>query len=133
MRNRRFTSFISDTDSNLVDVGRARCCSASYRCGGTLPGGFTRARLGGHGEGLRRTYGDAAGTQSGSYFDKRTIVNTGIIWSVSLVAQSLCGAGDRCIARRTGRVGRSRRSSPRSGKPVTWRRAATVCAKGGML
>jgi hypothetical protein len=32
---------------------------------------------GGHGEGLRRTHGEAAGTQSGSYFDERNMVNVG--------------------------------------------------------
>jgi hypothetical protein len=32
---------------------------------------------GGYGESLRRTHGEAAGTQSGSYFDKRNMVNVG--------------------------------------------------------
>src|SRR5438309_4183321 len=35
---------------------------------------------GGQGEGLRRTRGDAAGAESGSYFDERTAVNAGTTW-----------------------------------------------------
>ena len=64
-RNRRFTSFNRDTDSNLADVGRVRCFPAVYRSGGDLPGRYTRVGLGGREEGLRRTHGEAAGTQSG--------------------------------------------------------------------
>jgi hypothetical protein len=39
-RNRRLTSFIGDTDSNLADVGRARCFPAVYRCGGIFQVGM---------------------------------------------------------------------------------------------
>ena len=41
------------------------------------PGLVLLAGLGGHGESLRRTCGDAAGAEPGSSFGKRTAVNTG--------------------------------------------------------
>jgi hypothetical protein len=64
-RNRRFTSFTWATGSNLADLGRARRAPLSLRAAGT-PGRYTKAEPGGHEEGLRRTHGDAAGTQPGS-------------------------------------------------------------------
>lgn len=53
----------------------------------TRPGGsgrgtpdrFMGGSVGGHGEVLRGSHGDAAGTKSGSSFDKRITVNTGTV------------------------------------------------------
>src|SRR5664279_3937202 len=70
------TSFNSDTDSNLADLGRTRCVSL-LRLQRELHDRSSLAGRGGHGESLRRTRDDAAGTQSGSYFDERATGNTG--------------------------------------------------------
>jgi hypothetical protein len=75
-RNRRFTSFIWDTGSNLVDTGRAQCAPLPLGAAGTS-GKYTKAVPGGHGESLRRTHGDAAGAQPGSSSAERVAVNTG--------------------------------------------------------
>ena len=75
-RNRRRYVLDFDTGSNLVDMGRARCVPLSTVAEGTLER-FQFARSGGHGEGLRRTHGEAVGTQPGSYFDERNMVNAG--------------------------------------------------------
>lgn len=51
--------------------------------------------MGGHGEGLRRTHGEAAGTESGSSFTKRIGVNTGTVRSHLLGASNQLGDRDR--------------------------------------
>ena len=87
---------------------------------------------GGHGEGLRRSRGDAAGTESGSSFVERTAVNTGTVPVLPLVPRMparLRGLGPPS-ADRAG-AGRSRRSTPRPGEPVTWGRAAAVSRRDG--
>jgi hypothetical protein len=77
VRNRRITPFKLVTGSNLADVGRARCFPAGQVKRQGSSGLVLLAGLGGHGEGLRRTCGDAAGAELGSSFGKRTAVNTG--------------------------------------------------------
>ena len=72
----------------------------------------------GRGEGLRRSHDDAAGVKPDTSPVDRTTVNVGTI------RIALPMSGDRCVASRRVRVGRSRRSTPRPGKPVTWGRAA---------
>ncbi len=54
------------TGSNLADMGRVRC-RAARRVRGELAGGHVDVRLGGHGEVLRGSRGDAAGIELGSY------------------------------------------------------------------
>jgi hypothetical protein len=50
------------------------------RSGGNLRAGGIALAWGGHGEGLRRSRGEAAGAEPGSYSDKRITVNTGTAW-----------------------------------------------------
>src|SRR3712207_9322700 len=70
----------SFTGSNLTDLGRKRCAPpAGLLAGGELRGWRGPAARGGHGEGLRRTPGEAAGTQSGSSSVERVTVNTGTV------------------------------------------------------
>lgn len=62
----------------------------------TTPGSVCESWPGGHEEGLRRTRGDAAGTQSGSSFIERTTVNTGTVPNLAppFVSHRLPGLGD---------------------------------------
>jgi hypothetical protein len=102
--------------SNLVDVGR----DAAHACpvGWATPWPVFRGWRGGHGEGLRRTHGEAAGAKLGAAPVDRSAMNVGTI----LGPPARCGQA-RCRLLAPG-VGRSLRSSPRSGKPATWRREA---------
>jgi hypothetical protein len=89
------------TDSNLVDMGRDvahdRACWAVDSVAGM------RCRWGGHGEGLRRSRGDAAGAELGAKPIDRFSVNTGTIplrscgpdaiWVGGIDASSVEGAG----------------------------------------
>src|SRR4030095_5793109 len=59
---------------------------------GTL-GWLTRACPGGHEEGLRRTRGDAAGTESGSSSVERITVNTGTVPVLLVAAHPVWSAG----------------------------------------
>jgi len=68
------TPFKLVTGSNLADVGRVRCFPAGWVYRRESPGRVLLAGPGGHGEGLRRTCGDAAGAEPGSSFGKRTAV-----------------------------------------------------------
>src|SRR3954454_15368475 len=81
---------------------------------------------GGHGDVLRGSRGDAAGTKSGSSSIERIAVNTGTVpvppgssppaWSIGLGPSSADRSG----------TGRSRRSTPSTRKACTWGRAAAV-------
>lgn len=97
----------------------------------TTPGSVYESWPGGHEECLRRTRGDAAGTQSGSYSVERTTVNTGTVPNLAPppVSNRLPGLG-ASTADRLG-TGRSRRSTPRPGKPAAWGRAAAVSRREG--
>lgn len=63
--------------------------------GSTTPGSVYESWPGGYEECLRRTRGDAAGTQSGSSFIERTTVNTGTVPNLALspVSNWLVGPG----------------------------------------
>jgi hypothetical protein len=68
------------TGSNLVDLGRGAVRDTAHqRAGGVnSEAGFGR-RWGGHGEGLRRRRGDAAGVELGASLTDRWCVNVGTI------------------------------------------------------
>jgi hypothetical protein len=102
--------------SNLADVGRG----AVHACpvGWATPWPVFRGWRGGHEEGLRRTYGEAAGAKLGAASVDRSAMKVGTI----LGPPAWCGQA-RCWLLGPG-VGRSLRSSPRPGKPATWRREA---------
>jgi hypothetical protein len=83
--------------------------------------------LGGHGEGLRRNCDETAGAKPGAKPVDRNAVNVGTAHvTVRAAMLAKCGGGDRRVVRRRVCAGRSRRSTPGPGKPVTWGRAA-VC------
>ena len=64
--------------SNLADMGRERCVPTRFVSGGNSWAGFND-RPGDHGEVLRGSRGEAAGTESGSSFVERITVNTGTV------------------------------------------------------
>jgi hypothetical protein len=76
-RNRRLKApQVKNTGSNLADMGR----TAVHVCvDGATPKPVFDRRWGGHGEGLRRTRGEAAGAQSGADPANRLMVNVGTI------------------------------------------------------
>ncbi len=118
---------------NLADMGRVRCVTLPtvfVLVGGT-PGWSCGCLPGGHGEVLRGNRGDAAGAQLGSSFVERAAVNTGTfpVLPVAVLPARIHGLGPPS----TDRVGkgRSRRSTPGPGKPVTWGRAAAVTRREG--
>src|ERR1700729_4508413 len=81
---------------------------------------------GDHGEVLRGSRGDAAGTEPGSSFAERITVNTGTVPVPPAAAHPVRLAGlGAPTADRSG-TGRSRRSTPSRGKPGAWGRAAAV-------
>jgi len=87
-------------------------------------------RLGGREESLRRTRGDAAGAQLDADPVKRFMVNMGT--AITLPAASRAtGRGESSSSADGVVVGRSPRSSPRTGKPSTWRRRA-ASSQGGI-
>src|SRR5215472_9804674 len=93
------TPFKLVTGSNLADGGRVRCFPAGLGYRRESSGLVLLAGLGGHGEGLRRTCGDAAGAEPGSSFSKRAAVNTGTTSLRVPAARVQRGGRDR----RTGR------------------------------
>ena len=104
-RNRRCYVLDFDTGSNLADLGRARRVPSCAIAAGTSGQG-DRAGPGGHREGLRRTCGEAAGTQPGSSSAERMTVNTGTAWCRFPAAGSRPGAGIGApTAERAGRGG----------------------------
>ena len=72
-----FTSLKARTGPNLADMGRERC--APVRTGGELLWLAFNDWSGDHGEVLRGSRGDAAGTESGSSSIERITVNTGTV------------------------------------------------------
>src|SRR5262245_21369964 len=102
-----FTSLKVGLAQTLVDMGWERCAP---------PGGWGTSGLafngwpGDHGEVLRGSRGDAAGTESGSSFVERITVNTGTVpvLPVAVCPTWMAGLG-ASTADRSG-MGRSRRS-----------------------
>ena len=90
-----------------------------------------RGEWGGREEGLRRTRGDVAGAKSGACSAERSTSEHGNRSgsAPTRAASAVRGLGSSS-ADRAG-MGRSRRSSPRPGKPATWRRAAADLRRKG--
>jgi len=131
--NQWLNSLKQDAGSNLVDVGRRQRTPPRDVWGGDFEADQC-SRSGGPEEGLRRTWGDAAGEKLGAYPVNRFVVNVGIIrWSPSPPSSYRRGrAGPLSAVGR--RVRRRVRSSPRPGKPVTWQRDPASRQRGaGML
>ena len=90
-----------------------------------------RNRTGGHGEGLRRTRGEAAGEKLGASPAKRSVANMGTIPKPPLPPANQAGGGQarrRLVARRWGGVpvvvgGRESRPQGEGGQRVRSRRA----------
>ena len=89
--------------------------------------------LGGHGDVLRGSRGDAAGTELDSSFIERITVNAGTARSCQTAAHpaQLVGLGSSS-ADRIG-AGRSRRSTPSRGKPVHMGKDGSGHEKGRKL
>ena len=87
-------------------------------------------RQGGHEESLRRTRGDAAGAQLDADPVKRFTVNMGTAITLP-AAIRVVRPRERSSSADGVVVGRSPRSSPRTGKPSTWRRGAAA-SQGGI-
>jgi len=122
------------TGSNLVDLGRERCVPIVVAgCGGVgeLLGRYTNggreATVKCCGLAVARPQGQSRAPLSSSEWS----VNTGTVPVLALrrAASAVAGLGPSS-ADRVG-TGRSRRSSPRPGEPVTWRRAAAVRRRDG--
>ncbi len=101
--------------------------------GGELPG-LSANRWGGRGDVLRGSHGDVAGVESGaSSVERSTSEHGNRPWSALLAASPTWPQGlGPPSADRLG-TGRSRRSSPRPGEPITWRTTAVVSRKDWRL
>ena len=124
-----FTSLKARTGPNLADMGRERCAPA--RTGGELLWPAFNDWSGDHGEVLRGSCGDAAGTESGSSSIERITVNTGTVPAYPPVAHPvrLVGLG-ASTADRSG-TGRSPVVLRAGESPCTWGRAAAVSRREG--
>ena len=81
--------------SNLVDRGRIAvgACRETRRA---TPGRDREARPGGHGESLRRSRGEAAGEELGTYPVDRLMVNVGTVARSPYLTASQAGSGKAC-------------------------------------
>ena len=79
------------TGSNLVDMGRGAAHGHPVWVADSVAG--LACRWGGHGEGLRRNRGDAAGAKLGAKLIDRFAVNTGTIPGRSCCLESIRAGG----------------------------------------
>jgi hypothetical protein len=101
--------------------------------GGELPGRLADVGLGGHGDVLRGSRGDAAGTELGSSFVERITANVGTVSILAcLHAPSVAGRLGPSSTDRVG-TGRSRRSTRSRGKPVHRGKGGSSFEKGWRL
>jgi hypothetical protein len=121
-RNRCLKAPQRFTDSNLADVGRERRVRR-HEVPRELPGSGEARSRGGCGEDLRRNRSDAAGAESGSSSIERITVNTGTVAGPPCRALPVLWSGLGSSSADRLAAGRSCRSTPRSGKPITWGRA----------
>ena len=94
-----------------------RRCSA-----GATPGRSRVGRSGGHGEGLRRSRGEAAGEELGTHPVERSHGERGNQRRVSLPAAQPGRQREGAPSADDAALGRSPRSSPSTGELCTWRR-----------
>jgi hypothetical protein len=88
---------------------------------------------GGHGDVLRGSRGDAAGTELGSCFVERITVNVGTVSILAcLHAPSVAGRLGPSSTDRVG-TGRSRRSTPSRGEPEHMGKGGSSFEKGWRL
>ena len=112
-------------------MGRERC--APVQPGGELLWLAFNDWSGDHGEVLRGSRGDAAGTESGSSTIERITVNTGTVPVLPRAAHParLVGLGASTVDRSG--TGRSRRSTPSRGKPAHMGKGGSGIEKGRRL
>ena len=108
--------------SNLVDVGRSAVRANADATAGATPGRSRVGRSGGHGEGLRRSRGEAAGEELGTHPVERSHGERGNQRRVSLPAAQPGRQRERAPSADDAALGRSPRSSPSTGELCTWRR-----------
>jgi hypothetical protein len=113
-RNRCCYASLGNASSNPVDVGwfAVQTCPDVGR---ETPGPACSSGPGGHGEGLRRSRGDAAGVEPGASPVDRAIVNVGTTRYRSI---ALFPAGDEAVDR------------PDAGRRVRWGGAVVVLRAG---
>jgi len=101
--------------------------------GGELPD-MSAGLRGGRGDVLRGSHGDVAGVESGASSVERSMGEHGNrLWSAPWSTSPTWPGGLGTPSVDRSGMGRSRRSSPRPGEPVTWRRAAVVSRRDWML
>jgi hypothetical protein len=101
--------------------------------GGELPG-MSAGGWGGRGDVLRGSHGDVAGVESGaSSVERSASAHGNRPWPAPLSASPTWPGGLGTPSADRPGTGRSRRSSPRPGEPVTWRRAAVVSRRDRRL
>jgi hypothetical protein len=88
---------------------------------------------GDHGEVLRGSRGDAAGTESGSSFVERIAVNMGTVLVPPVPGRPASGGRLGAPTADRSRTGRSRRSTPSRGKPVHMGKGGSGIEKGRTL
>jgi hypothetical protein len=107
--------------------GSSACLPSMRRL--ATPSEISEVCCGGREESLRRTRGDAVGAQLDAHPVKRFAVNMGTAITLPVACRAVgrwesSSSADGVVA------GRSPRSSPRAGKPSTWRRGA-ASSQGG--
>ena len=122
-RNQWWNPLKWNAGSNLVDLGRS-AVRARHRWWRATSCRSRVGWLGGHGEGLRRSRGEAAGEELGADPVERSCSERGNHRRVSLPAGRLGRQREGAPSADGSAMGRSPRSSPRSGKPAWRRRAA---------
>lgn len=105
VRNRRLKVSQNRTGSNLVDMGWGRRAPAVDGWLRGTPGRQMDGSPGGHGDVLRGSRGEAAGTKSGFSFVERITVNTGTVLVLPVVCASSANGRAGLIVGRSGRDG----------------------------
>ena len=132
-RNQRvYVLLKAHTGSNLADMGWGGAHSRPAT-GGELPGRLVDVGSGGHGEGLRGSRGDAAGTELGSSFVERIAVNTGTVPGSARPARPADGGRLGPSSTDRAGTGRSRRSTPRPGRAGHMGKGGSGFEKGWRL
>jgi hypothetical protein len=115
-------------------MGWARCAPVQLRWDRELLGRLVDVGLGGHGDVLRGSRGDAAGTELGSSFVERNTVNVGTVsgfFARHRASSTVVGLGPSSTDR--AETGRSRRSTSSRGEPVHMGKGGSSFEKGRRL